>query len=431
MRKWVGALAVVWAGAACGTEEPVSLGTGLVPINVNTFEVVLPSERFLSEARDFGGYIVPGLAGFGTIGTNIEGAGNVRTIVDFAPPPTFIEYRDSLGNYYYDEFNDFLGGRIVALIDTLRSPLDASFDIDVYMVDEEWHQSTANWNMRVDTLGGSVPWSVPGAGGGQLISQATWFPIEDSVVFSVDSQTVRILTDTLETDNHGVVFVARTPGSRIRFRQINLRIDAPGVYWPDSVYVISTGLSAATFIIESPTQQGQLKVGGVPTWRTFLKFKDGMDTVTVCGGTPQRCGTLAEADINYAALVVQPVPVPGGFIPEDTLDIEVREILHTGVFPIERSPVGNLVSPPSRAIEFHPGLFVQGAITTPVEVPITRYVAAYTRTPSPENPRPASYIALMSSPESATFGYGAFAPPDEGLMQLKLIVSFGSELDNP
>ena len=427
LRRFGVALACVLA--ACGTEAPLDIGSDLSPIDVESFEVELPADVFISQYHNFAGYVPPREVGYGIIATDYDGELDVRSIARFVTPPSTIMYARG-GATYTDSTPTYPGARVVIVSDTARSGSE-DVVLNVYRSAEAWDPLTVSWTMRVDSVGERSPWSQPGGTLGELVAQIVYNPqVEDSVVVDVDSATIAMWTDT--TDNsRGLIFVAESAGARIRIREMRLQLDVrPGMH-PDTTIQVVTPVFRASFMINvDQPQPNAFQVGGVPAWRTYIELAERLDTLTVCGGSPEQCHRLADLRINYASLVLTPTSSRTGMAPEDTVQVQARSVSITDLIPLERSPLRERLTPGHMpTIPAAPGLFKTGGGGGRVEIPMTTYISELTR--SDGESADDQYIALLAVPEGGLFGHAAFHAEGEFAPRLRLIVSSTKERDAP
>jgi hypothetical protein len=188
-----------------------------------------------------------------------------------------------------------------------------------------------------------------------------------------------------------------------------------------------------TFVHQPPVEAGgALVVGGVPTWRSFLHFKERLDTLLVhldtlsapCPRGPGRCTLrLGQVSVNFAGIELYPQTPPAGHAPVDTLIIDPRTVLPTAGVPIARAPVGVSVG---QAAKVAPSAFSTGR---KVEVPVTGLVLAMVGDSTARANAPRT-LALLGYPEAGSFGVATFGSLSSGARapRLRLILSVTSEV---
>lgn len=411
--------------AACGEESPTNIGGSLLPgPSVETFEVILDPSEYLVSDTSFSGYVEPALAvasfGYLILANDFEGALNARALAEFNNIPESIEVIDSAGTQQTDTMPEFTGGELVVIVDTLRSS-SAPVTVEAFRATQSWDALSANWTMRVDTGGEQVPWSEPGGAPGALAGAGTW-TVSDTLRIPIDAETIEAWRDT--TNVPGVVLVPGA-GSRLRTsRNLELRLDARSSIVDTVVTVTADPPTNTIFIFDPPVPRevSDVRVSGVPSWRSFLRFRERLDTLTVaCPDTPDPPGcrvALSDVSISYAALLLEPVPPPAGFAPEGDLQLGAEPLLVDSFIPIERSPLAGLERSMFMPQPLPASRFIDPA-EGPVELTITLFVSQLTRDSADIEDRPSPNIALIPvginingqivRAEGIGFGFATFA----------------------
>jgi hypothetical protein len=229
-----------------------------------------------------------------------------------------------------------------------------------------------------------------------------------------------------------------TPNARLRARSIGFKAQAHSSIKRDTVVTVTTGNLGSTFIYNpSPPQATtDLRISGQPSWRSYFQFRDNLDSLSVpCPNATVNCRVLLKnATINYAALLLQPLPTQAAYSPEDSIIVAAYAVFPNSTLPIGRSPLGGIVG--TTRYPLKPAQFA-GGTQARVEVPITGFVAtlagARDTTTVNSATRPTS-ISLLSSPEGATFGFASFASRRAGpavAPKLRLIVTVAFEVQLP
>lgn len=417
-------LCTALAFAACGEEGPLSVGGELLPQDaIRTFEVVLDADRYLVWDTAFGLYSAPSDADFTILASEFEGALDSRALVRYSIPRT-IQVRDAAGTIQVDSAPVFFAGHVRFIVDTLSST-PAPADVELYRTTEAWDRRTATWKLRVDSVGEQLRWSSPGGSPGRVISTAGYGAAGDTVMLPVDSATLALWADTSETARGAVIGVT-SPGTRLRTSLPTLRLQARSEIDPDTVIELSVA-PGRTFIFspEQPDSVAVPRVGGTPAWRTVLRLREGLDTVTVpCPGEPGCRVRLGATTINYAALVLQPQPSPAGFTPEAAFGVTAHILLASSRVPLQRSPVTSPVGSVEEAIP--PSSFMAPDAPA-VELPLTEVLRLLTANAGTGEEFVPSYLALLPGGTNRTFGFGTFAEHP----RLRLVLSMTQELQLP
>jgi hypothetical protein len=415
--------------SACGEEDPTEVGGTLLPAEaVRTFEVVIEPAAFFVSDTAFSGYAQPSAAGYFILANNYENTLRARGLVRFTIPTT-ISVRDSAGTTVTDTLPSFFGGRLLVIVDSLRSSA-SPVTVEAFRATQTWIPGGATWQLRVDTSGIRLPWAQPGGSPGAPIDTATWVAGRDTaagvdtVVVRVDSATIAAWRDTAN-NVPGTVVGLRTVGARLRVTGIALAIDAHSSIDRDTVVTVTAGQTAQTFIFDPPVAEvsAEPRMGGLPSWRTFITFKDRLDTLTVpCPGGPAGCRIqLDDAAVTYAALLLKPTPPPPGFAPEDSVQLGARLLLVDPLIPLKRSPLGEVAGVMPRGA---PASVFRSPNPPDIELPITNFISLMTRDSASATNKPDPVLALLPALETATFGFAQFATPP----RLKLVLTVATQL---
>jgi hypothetical protein len=416
------ALAPLLLGA-CTDEGPTDVGDVLLPSgDVLTFEVLLPASAFLVSDSSFSGYNQAFDATFGLIANSFENVVDANTLLRFSLAPRTITVRTTGTTTVVDSAPRYPTARMVVKFDTLGSTA-RPVRFTLYRTAEPWDVS-ATWTNRVDTLGAALPWATPGGTRGATIDTATW-TAGDSVAFTVDSATLAVWNDSTDRAR-GAILVAETEGARSRMLSAIVHVAARSSVRADTVVNVDLVPAVRTFV-SNPTlapNSGSIRVGGIPTWRSFLRFREDLRTLRFpCNNGQAGCTvSLDSAHVNRAQLLLKPAQTPAGFLPEDSVFIEARMIAVSPQVPIERSPLtGDL--PIVRSQLMAPSLF-RSPPAEPIRLDITGFMAhLLDESILPANRR-APWLVLMQIPEAATAGFATF--DDAAVLRLILTTTIGS-----
>lgn len=392
--------AALW-GAACGDENPVGIG-GLLPQDpVRTAEIVLDATRFLEWDSVRTGFDGTGTAPYLMVAEDFQGALDSHILLRFGALPEKVDTLPILDR-----------GSVVLKVDTARNRLTAPVTLALYRTAEAWDPSTVTWDNRVDSLTAKHPWTEPGGTRGPLVSTVNVHPGDTTVTFAVDSVTLRMWKNK-DDGARGALIVAETPGARLRFAtSATLRASGRTTAQPDSIITDSTSVVQSTFVYSpAATQVDGFMAGGAPSWRTYLRLKQRIDTLQVpCPGGPEGCTTrLGSVSLNFAGLQLQPLTPQAGFLPEDTVRIEIRPVVAIQNAPIARAMIGvgatGATIPASR--------FADGADR--VEVPVTpllqSLVTVDTATVADRSP---PTLVLLDGSQGGRFGISTFGSTQSG-----------------
>lgn len=421
---------------ACADDDPTGVGGDLPPGgSIRTYELLLEPEAFLASDTALAGFYQPAGASFGVLAGGAGGL-NANVLIRFAAPPSRVAYRDTMGVSREDTLPTYIGADLVVRVDTLRSVASGPVDLELHRIGEEWDPRSATWTERVDSGDVRLSWSQPGGTRAALVATATWGPdAGDSVTFAVDSQTVALWADTTDA-TRGALIAVTNPDARLISLFALLRLHARPSARPDTVVVVNVGPVGMTFVFDpQPPTTGDLRIGGVPTWRSYLQFQR-LDTLTLpCPGEDPAAGCvlpLDEVKINYAALLLRPADMPSALVPTDSLVIDARSVLVKPSVPLDRAPLGsNAAVRPSRAIPPERFLPDWEGGDEAIEVPVTQFVAALAAGRGDDGADdPPSVLALFAAAEGRDFGFGTFgAKGAASAPRLRLVVSTASRVE--
>lgn len=427
--KAIGAiLAAALTLAACGDEDPVGIDA-LVPEDlIRTFEVVLDASRFLTFDTTAGDFLDLDDVDYLVAAEDFEGVLDVHSLMRFRIPRTF-SVTGSSGSTTTDSAAVPFAGEIFVRIDSLRSVLTGPVRLALYRTAEAWDPGSATWELRVDSGGVSETWLVPGGTPGELVDSVTIAPGDTAATFQVDSATIAEWADTTNAAR-GMILLSETPGARVQLDSIAFRVTARPSLGTDTITSGTAALTEATIVMTPLPTAGsdRLLVGGAQAWRTYFGIRQRLDTVTVevPGAPPGTTVTLGEATLNFAALVLEPVAAPGGFVLSDTLRIVPVAVFGADDLPIVRAPLGSEIglSIPVTAEQL---AAPDGAIEVNLSSVIRNLTVPRTEE-STDTTVTAATFALLATPEGANFGIAAFGAAESAAApKLRLVLSVTRE----
>lgn len=429
-------LLVLLALAACQDTLPTATDVDQVPVEATTVEVRIPFSDFARDVQVFGGFGLAAELVSGVLAQDFEGTVDARTLVRFGGYPLSFQARDTTGTTRTENEPVWSAGRVVVHLDTLASVYGGPVTFSAGSIETPWHPPTATWTLAADTLGVQEPWPIPGAGPVTPLGTVVWDPSEgaDSVILQVDSATVAALGDTARADEQGVRVSVETAGVMLKVTNVRLWIDAVPSFNPDTVVTREIAERYLTFIYDPPPPDpaGDLRVGGVPAWRTFFRF----ELPTSVQASPEVCAevgcpiALDPERINFAGLVLETRASPPGYQPADTVRIEVREVPAPdrlpkaplgGVRPRDPFFLGNRIPPSYFGAD-------SGRLVT---IRLTDYIEDLLREPNPDNPVYTT-VALLSRFEPSSLGFATFGGSGgEQEPYLRIILTIGEEVGLP
>lgn len=405
--------------AGCGDEDPTGVGSELIGPGVTTFEVVLDPQDFLQADTTYDSFGNLNEAGFRLVANDFAGELDAHTLFQILRPFT-VSFQPSGGSATQtDSLLAIRGARVTLIVDSAASTA-GPVDFEVLPVTESWHAPSVTWTLRHDTAGVSAPWATPGGTTGPVVGTATWTS-GDTLVIPIDSASAAVWQDTVAA-RHGALLRITTAGARLRLAAPpRFEFDVVPEGQPDTVLAAGSATGSMHIVSQDVTAPAptELRVGGLPAWRSLLHFKPLRDLmVNACpaGALPPpdpACQLpLREAALNLATILLEPVPVGGRRI-ELPVRIEGWQVLVAENVPVVRAP---LVGPFGRMQD---SIAVELFTPTPppgtrVAVPVTGYVRRLLEPPDtadtedPEDPV-SLWLALVAEAERGTFGYTAFS----------------------
>jgi hypothetical protein len=414
-------LAGVAGVAACGDEDPVSVGSDLLGEGFRTYAVVLDSEAFLQSDTTYDRMGSLNNAFFWIVANDFGGELDARTLVRVALPDDAV-YEDSAGTVIRDSIASIQGATIRVVVDSLSDPVDP-FTLEVLAMAESWDHGTVSWDLRYDTAGVAEPWTQPGGTtAGEVLGSGTWDPESgDTVVIAIDSADATVWQDSAGA-HHGAMVRVATPDTRVRIQSLSFAFDVVPADAPEQE--ARSGGVLATVSVANPDTTAvtadELRVGGLPVWRSILEFRP-MDDLTIpCGdGLPDCTVPLSRATVNLATLILEPLPVAGRRI-ERPVRLESRAVLRAPEVPLTRSPLSPTLGLMDDSLTA--AAFLGSPDPGVARIPLTEFVR---RAVNPTEARPAlTWLALTAFGERSMFGYTRFGSVDSASPpRLELVVT--------
>jgi hypothetical protein len=348
---------------------------------------------------------------------------DARTLFSLLRPLTASYTRE--GQTQVDSIEAIVGGTLILVVDTIATSA-GPIDLEVVQVTESWHRPSATWTVRTDTADVTETWETPGGSPGDVVGAATWTS-GDTLRIAMDSASVAVWHDTAAARLGGLLRTT-TPDSRIFLSSMVFQYEVVPV-GADTI-VPAGSITDSKIIVTpeaaAPPPPGVLRVGGLPAWRSMLRFQPLTELRIPCGpGQPEGCTLrLEDVTVNLAAVLLEPV-AGGSRRTERPMRLEGRAVLEGPGVPLVRSPLSPPLGIPTDTVA--PGLFA-GVATEPatVRLPIPGFVQFHLN-PGDEQPPP--WLALTALRERGQFGFATFGgvtsdrPP-----RLRLMVSVPDEV---
>lgn len=408
MRRKVILGLVLAAGAAvasaCSDEGATGVGADILEEGFRTFDVVLEASAFLQADTTFDSIGTLNNAPFALVAESFEGELFARTLFR-VNVPTRVSYENAEGTSISDSVFTTIGGTVTVVFDSLGETTPP-VELEVLQVTESWHPGSVTWEQRFDTAGVAEPWMEPGGTTGELLGRGLWTGA-DTVRIPLDSAGAAVLSDSAAGFN-GALIRSATDGTRLRIQSLSFQFE---VRPASTDTVVGAGSMGAEVVIATPEASAadgsELRVGGIPTWRSALQFRPLGDVEIPCSPGSTTCTIpLSEVDVSLATLLLQPERVDGRRI-ERPFRAEARALLRAPGVPVNRSPLSSALGRMTEALL--PDDFTAApADPAPAAVPITGYVR---QSLSPrEGEDTVLWIAIIAESERSVpvFGYAAF-----------------------
>ncbi len=403
---------VVLGSAACSEISPTGVDETLLPDEPVTVEVRLPWSEWGSNLAVFGGFGTTDELGVGIVAHAYGDSLEAHTLVTLQDVPTSATVRDTTGTQRTDTLLRVLGGRIIAVVDTVGSDADGPVSLEIGMFGQTWDPTTATWDLAVDSLDHQEPWEEAGAGPVSNAVTTTWERADgDSAVFELDSAQVAAWSDTTAV-NQGARLATLTGGTRLKVSNVLLQVDTRPSSNPDTTVVVVANRVQLTFVYtpSAPAPEDEIRVGGTPSWRSVFD----VSVPQSLSEPPDLCAAVAcplkltAGQLNYAALVLRTRRTEPSFAPTDTVNLDVRPVFDRSTLP--KSPLGSSLLTTSIGKRFSPTLFTDEA-DSEIEIPITPFVRSLLSPDSTSALPPPRTLALLSTFEPVSIAFASLLRP--------------------
>lgn len=395
--------------AGCQDELPTTVGEDFFPGGARPTTLVweLAGDEYAERLGAFAGYAGRTEALYLLAARDFDGALDANALVRLTGFPQAVSYTRE-GTTVTDSVFTYEEGRLIAPLDTLASAgADGPVVMRLWELAEGWDPGSVSWTMAVDTAGERREWQVPGGTpAGSALSEFVWTPGAeegaDSVSFPLGPEAVERIASP---DFPGLLVTVGDAPARIQTGRYELRASARPESAPDTTVAVTVATGSQTFVFtpQPPLADGEWQAGGIHAARTLFRVRL-PETLPGCppgatDGCPETV-PLGEVTLNEVALLLEPVPAPGGFRPLAPTALQVRTVgepelgraAPLGAVVAERQVAGELFATPD----------------TMVAVSLTQYVAAQVAR-APGEPTEAS-LALTGSAAGRPFGVAWFSP---------------------
>jgi hypothetical protein len=406
--------------AGCGDEDPTSLGSEIIGSGYRTFEVVLEAGTFLQQDTTYSAGGSLNGAPFGLVAESFEGALMAHTLFRVDVPER-ASWTDEANVPQEDSDFNIVGATLTLVVDSLSDSTEG-MALELLPVTESWDPATVTWALRSDTSETPEAWTVPGGTTGEVVTTATWESV-DTLRIPLDSAQAAIWQDSAQAF-HGAMLRSATPGSRLRIQSLDFAFRLRPA---SEDTIVPGGFAEARVVVATPEAPPpgptELRVGGLPAWRSGLRFRPLADVTVPCSPESTGCTVpLSEVTLNLATLVLYPLPL-GPHRPERPMRVEGRTAVSAPGVPLSRWALSAAFGTMQNALE--PALFSETPPDPAVaRVPMTGYVRNNVDPPEGEEPLLWTALLAVGEQSSPLLGYAAFGslassqPP-----QLTLVVT--------
>jgi hypothetical protein len=418
------------SAVACQERSPTALDDTQLPDAPLSVQVELPWSAFGSDFTVLGGYSSPADVAQPVIAHTYDGALESRALLRFGLFPQFARVLDPDGAPVSDDSITYVSGIVVLYIDTLTSVYGGPVGLTLSTLQEEWDARTVTWTAAVDSLNDQRLWTEPGAGPATLAATATWDPgFADSVTLVMDSTAINRWAD-LDDRTRGARVEATTDGVLLRVNRARLRVNVRASVNPDTLAQDTVRWLERTFVYDpAPPAPGGIRVGGAPAWRSLMRV-----AIPPLTGPAELCAAVTcpftpdAGEISYAGLELTTRATETGFVPFDSLRVDVRSVLSPERLP--KSPLG-----PSESGVLGTGVAPEafGVLAgSLVDVPVTSFIRQLLGGPDSYGRAPPSMLALLSAFEPLSVAFGSFyGPGDPQEPVLRLVITVGNAQVRP
>ena len=418
MRRLATLLLPLLLVAACDQEEPVGIGSGLLPgAPVTTFTVTLDPADYLLLDTAFAVYGSIEPAMFNLLARDFDGALNAHTFARFTLP-TAIAVVDSAGIARTDSTPTFVRGEILLVPDTAATTAPTPLRVAVYRMGESWDPAVADWRLRR----AGEPWAVPGGTPGVLVDTAVYVP-GDTVRLHVDSATMAAWAN-LTDETRGALITLLDAPARMRTTVARLRVYSRSSWHPDTLFTTIANAPDTRFVYDprADSVAAGVRYNGTPGWRSFLRFRSDLAGLTFpCG--PGCTAALRDVDVTRAELLLQPQTPPPGFTPELPTSPIAYSSLVTPQIPLARSPLGIAIGTTTAPLT----LDDYRDDADPVALVVTQFVRQLVGDTTTDFSTGRSEWLTIIAGAPQTFGFGQFAPGP----RLRLVLTTAREVQLP
>ena len=304
--------------------------------------------------------------------------------------------------------------RFVLSMDTARTVLASmGTTLQLRAILDEWDNRTANWDLAVDSVGVSTPWTGgPGGSLGTVLSEVFLEAKSDSVIFDLTARSdslLRLWDDTTQANTGFAVVVTDSGHVVMGIPRLQYNIIPKAA--PDTAFEVRCPSTTSvahcfplkTFIFDRsavPPSQGVLRLAGTDGWRSFseIAIPDSIPIVGYPDPVPLRGSTINRAELYLTSL--DPPPQP--FAAEDAFGATAYALVDDFKVLGAKTPVGGQVF--EAVLEIDPGSLGADSL---VAINITSLIQQWASVPRDSVALPVRFV-LKAQVEGTTFGYWDF-----------------------
>lgn len=394
LSKRSGLLVLGLAAAGCTDKLPTLTDPDLFPGSLpTTIQYTIPAADVLGSVDVIPGRTTVFDAFYKLLALDFDGALNSHLLAQFNGFPKAVTL-DVVDDSTYTYEPSFV---VATLPDTLRVTA-TQLAFQLWTVVQPFDSVDVSWENAVDRPGEVVPWTQPGGTGGTLLGTAFWQRSAegagaDSLRWSIPASVVTALADSSLA---GLMVILATPGARAEIS--SLAIEAYVRPESKDTVVTQTVQSLAQTFVMTPAPEKPadlVRIGGISSDRATFRLR--LDNPLVgCADPTPGCPAeldLSEVTLNRVELLLEPVPVTGGYRPITPTLLSFRRLLEPELGP--RATLAEIVSQDTISVSrFLPGN------TDPIVLDLTFAVAN-----ALANDEDELTLAALIEPEASTPSY--------------------------
>ncbi|MDH3297704.1 MAG: hypothetical protein OEM96_05455 [Gemmatimonadota bacterium] len=300
----------------------------------------------------------------------------------------------------------FESARVRLIVDTLAGPVlpESGTELRFHALTRGFDEREASWaEARVGEA-----WTTPGGDLGDLLGSVSVDSIQDTLFVPITVDSDSLLSAWLATDGEmGYAVSSSAEGTNLTLSSIALVFDVKPE-GQDTLIEVVRGPQPFTFIFspETPSPGRELRLGGLPAARIYLRFEL-PDTLT---GVPLRGSRINRASLILRSLGGPPAP----FTTTDTLFASLFDVLAD---PFEFGPKTPIGLNFGNFLELDPDSLASGGEQ---ELNITALIQNWASASA--DSLPDLRIGIRALPEGGGVGYWEFGDVDDPVAAPRLVM---------